>query len=214
MGEGIRNALKSIRRISKRLGRWKFAWNRWATWPQRAGGYLILSPGVRFYVPLRCDGEGKVVIGEKTRLGCRISVRYGNGSILLQARDPKAVIRIGRNCAFSNNVSIVSMESVEIGDDCLIGELVSIMDSDFHGIRPDRRKSDSVQSASVKLEHNVWLGSRVIIQKGVTIGANSIVTPGAVVTSSVPPDSIAGGVPARILRKISPSSGSVGEGMI
>jgi maltose O-acetyltransferase len=133
-------------------------------------------------------------------MGGRNSVRYGNGAILLQARGPQSRIHIGKNCAFSNNVSIVSVASVEIGDDCLIGELVSIMDSDFHGIAPDQRRSDSVKSAAVKLENNVWLGSRVIVQKGVTIGANSIVAPNAVVTSSIPPDSIAGGVPAKVIR--------------
>ena len=189
MAELMAKCVRWGQRLFKRLGRWRYAWNRWATWPQRATGNLVLSPGVRLYVPLRCDGPGTVRVFEGTRLGCRNSVRYGNGSILLQARDPKSRIRIGKNCAFSNNVSIVSMESVEIGDDCLIGELVSILDSDFHGIDPDKRRSDSVQSAPVRLENNVWLGSRVIIQKGVTVGANSIITPNAVVTSSIPPNS-------------------------
>jgi acetyltransferase-like isoleucine patch superfamily enzyme len=206
MAELMAKCVRWGQRLARRLGRWRYAWNRWTTWPRRATGNLVLSPGVRLYVPLRCDGEGKVRVGEKTRLGCRNSVQYGNGSILLQARDPKSSIQIGRNCAFSNNVSIVSMESVEVGDECLIGELVSIMDSDFHGIDPDKRRSDAVRSAPVKLENNVWLGSRVIIQKGVTIGANSIITPNAVVTASIPPDSIAGGIPARVIRGLSPSS--------
>lgn len=207
MGDGLRQCVHFCQRIVRRLSRWRYAWNRWSTWPQRATGNLVLAPKVRLYVPLRCDGEGHVQIAEGSKMGGRNSVRYGNGTILLQARAPKSLIRIGRNCAFSNNVSIVSMESVEIGDDCLIGELVSIMDSDFHGIDPDKRRSDAIQTAPVKLDDNVWLGSRVIVQKGVTIGANSIITPNAVVTTSIPPDSIAGGIPAKVIRRIVRDSG-------
>lgn len=117
----------------------------------------------------------------------------------MQARTPDAVIRIGRHCAFSNNVSVIAVQSVEIGEDCLIGDFVSIMDSDFHGIAPDQRRTGPVQTAAVKLANNVWLGSRVIVQKGVTVGENSIVAPNAVVTSSIPPNSIAAGIPARVI---------------
>ncbi len=206
MAELMAKCVRWGQRLVKRLGRWRYAWNRWATWPQRATGNLVLAPGVRLYVPLRCDGQGRVSIADGSKMGGRHSIRYGNGTILLQARDPNSHIRIGKNCAFSNNVSIVSMESVEIGDECLIGDLVSIMDSDFHGIDPDKRRSDAAQSAPVKLENNVWLGSRVIIQKGVTVGANSIITPNAVVTSSIPANTIAGGVPARVIRELAQSS--------
>ncbi|NLH15136.1 MAG: acyltransferase [Phycisphaerae bacterium] len=207
MGEGLKQCIRLSQGIFRRLRRWKYGWNRWVTWPQRVTRKLTLAPKVRLYVPLRCDGDGHVEIAEGSKMGGRNSVRYGDGTILLQARDPKSHIRIGKNCAFSNNVSIISMESVEIGDDCLIGELVSIMDSDFHGIDSDKRRSDFVHSAPVKLENNVWLGSRVIVQKGVTIGANSIITPNAVVTSSVPPNTIAGGIPAKVIRSIVRDSG-------
>jgi|GEM_PF-396873 len=206
MADRLGKCVRWGQRFFKRVGRWRYAWNRWATWPRRATGNLSLAPGVRLYVPLQCDGEGTVWILDGTKLGARSDVKYGDGSILLQARSPQSKIRIGKNCVFANNVSIVSMESVEIHDNCLVGDLVSIMDSDFHGIDPDKRRSDAVQSAPVKLENNVWLGSRVIIQKGVTVGANSIITPGAVVTSSIPTNTIAGGIPARVIRGLVPSS--------
>ncbi|MBN1125600.1 MAG: acyltransferase [Sedimentisphaerales bacterium] len=157
---------------------------------------------VRLFVPLRCDGEGKVYVSERTKLGWPQAPRYGNGCILLQARTKEAVIRIGNHCAISNNVSVIAMESVEIGEDCLIGELVSIMDSDFHGIAPEQRRSGPIQTRPITIEKNVWLGSRVIVQKGVTIGENSIVTPNAVVTANIPPNVIAGGIPARVIRAL------------
>jgi len=194
----VRGYLRFIRHIK----RWKFKWNKFVLLPYKILGNLIIDSTVRFYVPVRCDGEGKVLISKGTKLGARIALSIGNGSILLQARYPKSKIRIGENCLFSNNVSVVAVESVEIGDYCLIGDMVTIIDSDFHGIDPDKRISDFVLTLPIKIENNVWLGSRVIIQKGVTIGANSIVTPNAVVTSSIPPNSIAGGVPARVIRSI------------
>ena len=189
-------------RLADAMRRWKYGCFKCATWPRRMTGNLVLGKHVRLFAPLRCDGEGIVHVGDHTKLGWFQAPRYGSGQVLLQARSKDAVIRIGRNCAFSNNVSVIAMQSVEIGDDCLIGELVSIMDSDFHGIAPGRRRTGPIQTAPVKLENNVWLGSRVIVQKGVTVGANSIVAPNAVVTSSIPPDSIAAGVPAKVIKSL------------
>lgn len=181
------------------MRRWKYAYFKWSTWPRRLSGNLVLGKHVRLFAPLRCDGEGIVHVSDRTKLGWPLAARYGNGEVLLQARTPDAVIRIGRHCAFSNNVSVIAVQSVEIGEDCLIGDFVSIMDSDFHGIAPDQRRTGPVQTAAVKLANNVWLGSRVIVQKGVTVGENSIVAPNAVVTSSIPPNSIAAGIPARVI---------------
>jgi len=187
-----------LRRLA-RLRKWKYAYFKWATWPWRLSGNLVLGKHVGLMAPLRCDGEGIVHVADRTKLGSPLAARCGNGEVLLQARTREAVIRIGRHCAFSNNVSVIAVQSIEIGDECLIGDFVSIMDSDFHGIAPDRRRTGPAQTAPVKLENNVWLGSRAIIQKGVTIGENSIVAPNAVVTSSIPPNSIAAGIPARVI---------------
>ncbi|MBN1817507.1 MAG: acyltransferase [Sedimentisphaerales bacterium] len=180
----------------------KYTLYKWAVWPKRLSGDLTLGKRVRLFVPLRCDGQGKVYVSERTKMGWPQAPRYGNGCILLQARQENAVIRIGSHCAISNNVSIMAMESVVIEEECLIGELVSIMDSDFHGIAADRRRSGPIQTAPVRIEKNVWLGSRVIVQKGVTIGENSIVAPNAVVTASIPANVIAGGIPARVIRPL------------
>jgi maltose O-acetyltransferase len=132
-----------------------------------------------------------------------MGVRYGNGCITLQARGRNSRITIGKDCKLSNNTSIIAIQSVEIGNDCLIGELVSIMDSDFHAINPNKRHSGRIKTAPVKLEDNVWLGSRVMVLKGVTIGENSVVAAGAVVTKSVPANCVAAGVPAKVLECIS-----------
>lgn len=202
MPDWIRRAVGSYVRFVKHISRWKFKWNKFVLWPYQVLGKLNFDPTVRFYVPLRCDGEGKVIIAAGTKLGARTAMRMGNGAVLLQARSKESCIRIGASCFFSNNVSVIAVESVEIGDHCLIGDMVTIIDSDFHGIAPGRGRSESVLSEPVKIENGVWLGSRVIVQKGVTIGAHSIVTPNAVVVSSIPPNTIAGGVPAQVIRNL------------
>jgi len=125
----------------------------------------------------------------------------GNGEILLQPRSPDAVISIGLECAFSNNVSIIATRLVTIGERCLIGDQVMIVDSDFHGIPPAARAEPS-PSLPVHIGNNVWLRSRVMVLKGVTIGDNAVVAAGAVVTKDIPANTLAGGVPAKVLRKI------------
>lgn len=162
----------------------------------------LLKVGVNVYpmVPIRCDGLGKVTIGDSVLLGCKPAARAGNGEILLQARESDAVVEIGERVAFSNNISIIATQRISIGNDCLIGDFVLIMDSDFHGIDPRERRSSSGVSRPVVIGNNVWFGSRVIVQKGVTIGDNSIIAAQSVVTRNIPQNSIAGGNPAKVIR--------------
>src|SRR5437868_12298437 len=73
------------------------------------------------------------------------------------------------------------------------------MDNDFHNI-DWRRRDEKPPSAAVVLEPHVWVGNRVTILKGVCIGFGSVIAAGSVITKSVPPMSIAAGVPARVIR--------------
>lgn len=88
---------------------------------------------------------------------------------------------------------------VELGDGCQIGHNVVFATLD-HGIEPEKRKTTF--PAPIVLGERVWVGSNSTILSGVTIGDNAVVAAGAVVTKDVPADTIAGGVPARVLRKI------------
>ena len=156
-----------------------------------------------FQVPVRVGGgQGTLTIGMQNSFGFAPATRLGRGTILLQPRSPGARIVIGNGNAFSNNVTVAANESVSIGDDCLIGDLVAIMDCDFHETSPATRRRSHGQTAPVILGNNVWLGSRVVVCKGVTIGENSVVAVGSVVTKSVPPNTLVGGVPAKVIRVI------------
>jgi acetyltransferase-like isoleucine patch superfamily enzyme len=166
------------------------------------GARLDWPDSVLAAVPIRCDGRGAVSIGEGVKLGYRLAPRYGNGGILPQARTKDALIRIGAGCSTSNNLSIISRQAVEIGEKSMIGDCVSIFDSDFHRIDPSTRWDGGDEPQPVSIGRNVWLGSRVLVLKGVTIGDNTVVAAGSVVTRSLPANVVAAGIPAKVLRQL------------
>jgi len=84
---------------------------------------------------------------------------------------------------------------IKIGDGVAIGPDVIIRDSDAH-----RFQGDHIAGAPVIIEDRVWLGARVVVLKGVTIGKGSVIGTGAVVTKSIPPNCLAVGVPARVVK--------------
>ena len=100
---------------------------------------------------------------------------------------------------------------VEIGDDCNFGPNVTIV-TPLHPLVPRERKSIKTSKGdkkalcyakSVKIGNNCWICANVTICPGVTIGDNCVIGAGSVVTRDIEPDSLAAGVPCRILRKIS-----------
>lgn len=163
---------------------------------------LEVGSGTVLNVPVRSQGRGTLLIGTNNMLGYAPAPRLGNGEILLQPRDRNARIVIGNHNSFSNNVSLVAMGEIEIGNRCLIGDQVTILDCDFHEISPLRRLNGVGPIEPVVIGDNVWLGSRVMVLKGVSIGENSVVAAMSVVTKSIPPNSIAAGNPARVIRHI------------
>ncbi|MBN2162002.1 MAG: acyltransferase [Pontiellaceae bacterium] len=167
-----------------------------------AGGSIAQSGRVHYNVPVRCDGAGTVRLETDVTLGYGAGPRYGNGEILLQARSNDAVITIGSRTVANNNLQIIANRSVRIGTECLIGELVSIYDSDFHETNPLERMGESDGKVSeVVIGNNVWIGSRSIILKGTTIGDNTVIAAGSIVAKSIPANVIAGGNPAKVIKE-------------
>ena len=112
-------------------------------------------------------------------------------------------IVIGDYCLISPGVRISSVKSIHIGDNVMLAANVYISDSDWHGIynriRPFRC------TKPVVIGNNAWLGERVTICKGVTIGENSVIGAGAVVTKNIPANSVAAGNPAKVIKTINPN---------
>jgi len=172
---------------------------RWIAWFY--GGNLTFAKSSKFNFRVTANGEGSVEVKDHVMLGYDGANCVGTGEIFLQCRKKDAKISIGEGTICTSNLSVVAQEAVTIGKECNIGDMVSILDSDFHGIGADERKQEG-ESAPVVIEDNVWLGNRVIVLKGVTIGENSVVAAGAVVTNSIPSNVIAGGVPAKVIRDL------------
>lgn len=113
-----------------------------------------------------------------------------------------ATIRIGNGTYLNRGVEIVAARSVTIGKDCKIARDVIIMDTDQHAL-PGR----TLDSKPVDIGDRVWIGARAIILKGVTIGHDSVVGAGAVVTKDVPPHSVVVGPAAHVVRQL-----TIGQG--
>ncbi len=90
---------------------------------------------------------------------------------------------------------IRSFNSITIGEDVAIAKEVIIRDGDLHKI------SNSVGTAPIVIGNHVWIGTRAMILKGVTIGDGAVVAAGAVVTKDVPPNCVVAGVPARVVKE-------------
>lgn len=116
-------------------------------------------------------------------------------------------------CEFGYNISIgnhfyanfdcVMLDGggIEIGDNVLFGPRVGIYTSN-HAIDAQERIAGGCYSKKVKIGNAVWIGGGVQINQGVTIGDNTIIASGSVVTKSIPENVIAGGVPCKVIRKI------------
>lgn len=132
-------------------------------------------------------------------------------------------IRIGNRCYIGGGSSIISINSVEIGDDVTISYGVTVYDHNSHSIYWEERKDDTnrmlealnsgsgfiknkdwsgVKSAPVKINDKVWIGFGSSIMKGVTIGEGSVVAANSVVVKDVPPYTVVGGNPAVVIKKI------------
>jgi acetyltransferase-like isoleucine patch superfamily enzyme len=109
-------------------------------------------------------------------------------------------IAVGRNVFINQNCTFYDLGGLSIADDVMIGPNVSIITSG-HPIEPSQRLA-AVSAKPIVIEKNVWIAAGATIFGGVTIGENSVVAAGSVVTKDVPPNTLVGGNPARVIRPI------------
>ncbi len=117
------------------------------------------------------------------------------------------ILYIGKNVNINDDVHIGCVCSIFIGDDVLMASKIYISDHDhgsYEGVNSDSPESSpssrSLNSAPVVIGNNVWIGEMVCILPGVTIGSGSIIGAGAIVTKNIPENSIAVGVPAKVIK--------------
>ena len=109
-------------------------------------------------------------------------------------------IRVGRHVFVNQDCTFYDLGGLDIADDVMIGPNVSIITTG-HPIEPSRRRA-CVIAKPIVIEKNVWIAAGATIIGSVTVGENSVVAAGAVVTRDVPPNTLVGGNPARVIRQI------------
>ncbi|WP_276580969.1 MULTISPECIES: sugar O-acetyltransferase [unclassified Staphylococcus] len=111
-------------------------------------------------------------------------------------------ISIGKHVFINSNVMFTDLGGITLEDHVLIGPRANLITVN-HDIDPQTRRSLTVKPISIK--RNAWIGAAATILPGITIGENAVVGANALVTKDVPPNTIVGGNPARILKTIEPS---------
>ncbi len=156
----------------------------------------------KYTQPVRFIGRGNAILGDGNVFGVVNSAFY-DGTSYIEARHEDSDIYIGQNNHFNNNLTIVAEHGkIRIGDDCLVGTNVSIINSDFHHVSIAKRHGANARSKDVEIGNNVFIGSNVSICKGVHIGDNAVIANGAVVFDDVKANTIVRGNPATYYKEI------------
>ncbi len=149
------------------------------------GKLLRVGRGVRIL-----KKEGTIAIGDKVQIYRQVKLSCWG------AEEQRANLTIGSGTAIGDRTEIHCGKQVEIGQNCNISWDCCIMDRDYHKL-----DSDEETFRPVKIGDRCWIGCNSIILKGVTLGEGAVVAAGSVVTKDVPPRTLVGGNPARVLRE-------------
>lgn len=128
-------------------------------------------------------------VGDGTEIRPPLFVDYGSQ------------ITIGARCFANLGLVALDVARITIGDDVQLGPNVQLL-TPTHPVEPELRREKWEAARPITIEDNVWLGGGVIICPGVTVGANTVVGAGAVVTKNLPPNVVAVGSPAKVTRRI------------
>ena len=110
-------------------------------------------------------------------------------------------ISIGENFYANHNLIILDPGKVEFGDNVFIGPNCAFY-TPQHPLDSETRNKGLEYAFPIKIGNNVWLGGNVVVLPGVSIGDNSVIGAGSVVTKNIPPNVIAAGNPCKVIREI------------
>ena len=110
-------------------------------------------------------------------------------------------MELGSHVRINMGSVLVLYSRITIGNDCLIGEYVSIREGDHKTYLKRPTRLQDHHSEPIAIDNNVWIGQGAVILKGVKIGTGAIIAAHSVVTKDVPENTIVAGVPARVVRQ-------------
>ncbi len=178
-----------------------FIYSEWISLSMgKVGDATYFSPPII----LQGGGQRRIKIGSNTNIAHHVILgcweHYGTDSF-----EPEIII--GDYCSIGEYCQITAINKITIGDGLLTGRFVFIGDNAHGGlssvetnIPPAKRRLTS--KGEIKIGRNVWIGDKVSILSGVTIGDNVIIGAGSIVTHDIPSNSMAAGIPAKIIKQI------------
>jgi len=180
----------------------------WSLWTNL---YLRCHPGVELRgwitvtgrVRWKLDPRGRTLIhpGVRVHSGPRVNGYGGHRPTIIWVL-PGGRLTLGPGTGVSGS-TIVCQDEVTLGANVMVGGGSEIVDTDFHPLDPTaraRHDAAAVATGAVRIGDHVWIGGRVLVLKGVTIGDCAVIGAGAVVTRSVPASEVWAGNPARAIR--------------
>lgn len=151
-----------------------------------------VGPNTRTFWRPNIENLGRIVVGARVRLN-------SNWAPIELVSGPQGLINIGDG-VFINYGSMVSAHlRVHIGSNVMLGNYCIVADTEIPGIDEPTVKP-SIEPRPVEIGDGAWLAARVTVLPGTRIGAGAVIAAGSVVAGDIPPGSVAGGIPARILR--------------
>ncbi len=169
----------------------RYYWGRIWNYARAAAQISGLDPSVQFDGSVTVIGTGMVKIGNKSRIGDFTEFTTNH----------TGVIRIGREVRLNRGATICAYTEVSIGDYSMVGEFVSIRDAN-HGIaRGDLVRNQPHDARPIRIGSDVWIGRGACILPGVTIGDGVIIGANSIVTKDIPANTIAAGIPAKVIRE-------------
>lgn len=176
----------------------------------RAGRNVVFGRGITLRHPKLIRVGSNVVIDDGCVLDAKGSAHQGIGigggvfigrATILSCKGGS--IEVGDNVNVGVGCVVLSESQVSIGDNCLFAAhcyLVAGGNHDFSRTDIPIIQQPSISQGGIRIQENVWLGARVTVLDGVTIGRDAVIGAGALVTRDIPPLAVAAGVPARVMR--------------
>ncbi len=172
---------------------------------------ILLGKGVKFfylknisfgkyvkiddYAYLSGLGKGKLTLGNNASVGA-----FSRIIISTSFNNLGSHITIGNNVGIGEFAYLGGGGGLTIGDDCIIGQYLSCHPENHNYGSDALIRHQGVSRQGIVIGSNCWIGAKVTVLDGVTIGNNCVVAAGAVVTKSMPDNSVIGGVPAKVLK--------------
>jgi maltose O-acetyltransferase len=147
---------------------------------------------VRTFKRPNIENHGRIVLGDRVRLNS------GWAPVELVS-GPAGTIEIGDNVFINYGSMISAQQLVKIGSNIMIGNYCIIADTEVPGIGMPPG-GPSMQPRSIEIGDGAWIAARVTVLPGARIGAGAAIAAGSVVAGDIPPNCVAGGIPARVLR--------------